>query len=181
MIVNLCQKIKAEKHTTIILLGAQQEVTTSAAKLIAAQMKHPLLTVDLSEVTSKYIGETEKNLKSLFTRAENANSILFFDEADALFGKRTEIGDAHDRYANIDDKYILQEIKDYHGIVILRVRNRNTRGLKVLYPQIILDFNIKVVPQPVKYTGPGFNAKGSDVAMEELNLEHEELKPDDDD
>ena len=75
--------------------------------------------VDLSLVVSKYIGETEKNLSALFTKAENKNWILFFDEADALFGKRMEQNDAHDRHANQEIAYLLQRVEDYPGLVIL--------------------------------------------------------------
>ena len=75
--------------------------------------------VDLSMVVSKYIGETEKNLSRIFDAAERLNVILFFDEADALFGKRTEVKDAHDRYANMETSYLLQRIEEYNGLVIL--------------------------------------------------------------
>jgi SpoVK/Ycf46/Vps4 family AAA+-type ATPase len=75
--------------------------------------------IDLSLVTSKYIGETEKNLARIFDQAKNKNWILFFDEADALFGKRTEISDAHDRYANQEVSYLLQRIEDHDGVVVL--------------------------------------------------------------
>ncbi|MBK8195839.1 MAG: ATP-binding protein, partial [Lewinellaceae bacterium] len=75
--------------------------------------------IDLSTVVSKYIGETEKNLSSLFERAEDKNWILFFDEADALFGKRTNVRDAHDKYANQEVSYLLQRIEEFGGLVIL--------------------------------------------------------------
>ncbi len=78
-----------------------------------------LYKIDLSQVVSKYIGETEKNLDSIFTAAENSNIILFFDEADALFGKRSEVRDSHDRYANIEISYLLQKMEDYEGVAIL--------------------------------------------------------------
>jgi SpoVK/Ycf46/Vps4 family AAA+-type ATPase len=75
-------------------------------------------------VLSKYIGETEKNLAKIFAEAETGNAILFFDEADALFGKRTAVSDAHDRYANIETSYLLQRIEDYEGVVILATNLR---------------------------------------------------------
>jgi SpoVK/Ycf46/Vps4 family AAA+-type ATPase len=75
--------------------------------------------VDLSMVISKFIGETEKNLAGLFDRAEHKDWILFFDEADALFGKRTQVRDAHDRYANQEVSFLLQRIETFHGLVIL--------------------------------------------------------------
>jgi AAA+ superfamily predicted ATPase len=81
--------------------------------------------IDLSMVISKYIGETEKNLEKVFSKAENKNWILFFDEADALFGKRTAIGDAHDKYANQEIAYLLQRLEDYNGLVILSSNMRS--------------------------------------------------------
>ena len=75
--------------------------------------------IDLSQIVSKYIGETEKNLSSLFQLSENKNWILFFDEADALFGKRTEMTDAKDKYANQETSYLLQRIEDFQGLIIL--------------------------------------------------------------
>jgi len=81
--------------------------------------------VDLSMVVSKYIGETEKNLEKVFTKAEHKNWILFFDEADALFGKRTSISDAHDKYANQEIAYLLQRLEDYNGLVILSSNMRS--------------------------------------------------------
>jgi SpoVK/Ycf46/Vps4 family AAA+-type ATPase len=75
-------------------------------------------------VVSKYIGETEKNLDRIFTAAANANAILFFDEADALFGKRSEVHDAHDRYANIEISYLLQKMETYEGLAILATNLR---------------------------------------------------------
>ena len=80
--------------------------------------------IDLSRVVSKYIGETEKNLARLFDKAEHKDWILFFDEADALFGKRTEIRDAHDKYANQEVAYLLQRIESYAGLVILATNQR---------------------------------------------------------
>jgi len=90
-----------------------------AAALLGKRTRLEVYRVDLSRVVSKYIGETEKNLARLFAQAESNNWILFFDEADALFGKRTEVSDAHDRYANQELVYLLQRIEDYPGIVIL--------------------------------------------------------------
>ena len=75
-------------------------------------------------MVSKYIGETEKNLARIFAEARTSNAILFFDEADALFGKRTEVSDAHDRYANIETSYLLQKLEEYEGVVILATNLR---------------------------------------------------------
>jgi hypothetical protein len=96
--------------------GTGKTLTTS---LIGKLIKKDVYRIDLSTIVSKYIGETEKNLERVFERAENFDCILFFDEADALYGKRTNISDAHDRYANQEVAYLLQRIEDYPGLVIL--------------------------------------------------------------
>jgi len=92
---------------------------TMAAEVIANELRLNLYRIDLSAVVSKYIGETEKNLRRLFDAAEDGGAILFFDEADALFGKRSEVKDSHDRYANIEINYLLQRIESYRGLAIL--------------------------------------------------------------
>lgn len=92
---------------------------TMAAQVIAQELNLELYRIDLAQVVSKYIGETEKNLGRIFREAESSNAILFFDEADALFGKRSEVKDAHDRYANIEIAYLLQKIEEYDGISIM--------------------------------------------------------------
>jgi SpoVK/Ycf46/Vps4 family AAA+-type ATPase len=89
------------------------------AAIIGNELNKPVYRVDLSMIISKYIGETEKNLEQLFTRAEVNDWILFFDEADALFGKRTNVRDAHDRYANQEVAYLLKKMEEHNGIVIL--------------------------------------------------------------
>jgi hypothetical protein len=97
---------------------------TLAAEVVAAELQLDLYKVDLSGVVSKYVGETEKNLSRIFQEAETSNAILFFDEADALFGKRTKVSDAHDRYANIETSYLLQRMEAYEGIVVLATNLR---------------------------------------------------------
>jgi ATPase family associated with various cellular activities (AAA)/Winged helix domain, variant len=92
---------------------------TMAAEVIANDLRLNLYRIDLSAVVSKYIGETEKNLRKLFDAAEDGGAILFFDEADALFGKRSEVKDSHDRYANIEINYLLQRMEAYRGLAIL--------------------------------------------------------------
>jgi SpoVK/Ycf46/Vps4 family AAA+-type ATPase len=90
-----------------------------AAEILAADTGLDLYKVDLASVVSKYIGETEKNLARVFDAAETTDAVLLFDEADALFGKRTDVRDSHDRYANIEVDYLLQRIEEYEGTVIL--------------------------------------------------------------
>ncbi len=97
---------------------------TLTATLLGKYTGKDVFRIDLSRVVSKYIGETEKNLSRLFDKAENKNWILFFDEADALFGKRTDIRDAHDKYANQEVAYLLQRIEAYNGLVILATNQR---------------------------------------------------------
>lgn len=85
----------------------------------------PLFKVDLSQVVDKYIGETEKRLEEIFQKAQQSNLILFFDEADSIFGKRSEVKDAKDKYANIETSYILQRIEEYDGVVLLATNYKN--------------------------------------------------------
>jgi len=92
---------------------------TMAAEVIANDLRLHLYRIDLSAVVNKYIGETEKNLRRVFDAAEDSSAILFFDEADALFGKRSEVKDSHDRYANLEISYLLQRIEAYRGLAIL--------------------------------------------------------------
>jgi SpoVK/Ycf46/Vps4 family AAA+-type ATPase len=90
-----------------------------AAEVLANALRLDLYRIDLSSVVSKYIGETEKNLRRVFDAAEDGGAILFFDEADALFGKRSEVKDSHDRYANIEINYLLQRMEQYRGLAVL--------------------------------------------------------------
>jgi SpoVK/Ycf46/Vps4 family AAA+-type ATPase len=92
---------------------------TLAAEVLAKVLDLDLYRIDLSSVVSKYIGETEKNLRRLFDTAEDSGVVLLFDEADALFGKRSEVKDSHDRYANIEINYLLQRLEAYNGLAIL--------------------------------------------------------------
>jgi SpoVK/Ycf46/Vps4 family AAA+-type ATPase len=113
------RKLSRGKGVNALFPGPSGTGKTMAAEIIANQLGLDLYKIDLSAVVSKYIGETEKNLGRVFTAAENANAILFFDEADALFGKRSEVRDAHDRYANIEIAYLLQKMEQYDGLAIL--------------------------------------------------------------
>lgn len=98
---------------------------TFTAQILGNELQKEVYKIDLSMIVSKYIGETEKNLELLFARAEDKNWILFFDEADALFGKRTSVKDAHDKYANQEVSYLLQRIENYNGLVILATNMKN--------------------------------------------------------
>ena len=118
--------ITPKKQTTestggihLLLTGADKKLTDNSSRWLAARMQKDIYRIDLSAVVSKYIGETEKNLDKVFNLAENKNWILFFDEADALFGKRTNVQDAHDKYANQEVAYLLQRIEVFNGIVLI--------------------------------------------------------------
>lgn len=102
-----------------LFTGSSGTGKTMAAQVVAAMLNLPLFRIDLSSVVSKYVGETSKNLERILSQARNMNAVLLFDEADALFGKRTEIKDAHDRFANTDTNYLLQAIEEFPGIAIL--------------------------------------------------------------
>lgn len=107
---------------SVLFTGAGSTDKMLAAEALAAELHLPLYRVDLSQVVSKYIGETEKNLDRVFGAAGSTGSILFFDEADALFGKRTEVQDSHDRYLNIEISYLLQKMESHKGLVILATK-----------------------------------------------------------
>ncbi len=118
------QKLASGAGVTVLFAGPPGTGKTMAAEVITAELGLDLYKIDLSTVVSKYIGETEKNLERIFKEAENSNAILFFDEADALFGKRSEVRDSHDRYANIEISYLLQRMETYEGVTILATNLR---------------------------------------------------------
>jgi SpoVK/Ycf46/Vps4 family AAA+-type ATPase len=113
------QKLSRGKGLNVLFTGASGTGKTMAAEVLAGALALTLHQIDLSTVISKYIGETEQHLSAIFREAESSQTLLFFDEAEALFGKRTEVKDAHDRYANIEVNYLLQRIEQYEGIVVL--------------------------------------------------------------
>ena len=110
---------------TVLFAGKSGTGKTICASVIAQHVGLDLYKIDLSGVVSKYIGETEKNLERIFSTAHAGNTILFFDEADALFGKRSEVKDAHDRFANIETGYLLQKLEEHSGVVILATNLAN--------------------------------------------------------
>ncbi|HEY9694208.1 MAG TPA: ATP-binding protein [Oculatellaceae cyanobacterium] len=118
-------KLSLGKGLNVLFSGSPGTGKTMAAEVIAHQLQLDLYKIDLSQIVSKYIGDTEKNLNRIFTAATNSNAILFFDEADALFGKRSEVQDARDRYANIEVGYLLQKMEEYEGIAILTTNLRS--------------------------------------------------------
>ena len=111
---------------SVLFAGDSGTGKTMAAEAMARELRLDLYRIDLSGVVSKYIGETEKNLRKLFDAAEDGGAILFFDEADALFGKRSEVKDSHDRYANIEINYLLQRMESYRGLAILTTNMKSS-------------------------------------------------------
>ncbi|HSI77830.1 MAG TPA: ATP-binding protein [Lunatimonas sp.] len=118
---------KSKRGLGISALFAGESGTgkTMASEVLANELNLDLYRIDLSQVVNKYIGETEKNLKKIFDAAEGSGAILLFDEADALFGKRSEVKDSHDRYSNIEVSYLLQKMEEYRGLAILTTNMKN--------------------------------------------------------
>lgn len=120
---NLGRKVKPGFRS--LFYGPPGTGKTLTAALLGKQFQKEVYRVDLSQVVSKYIGETEKNLENIFRKAESKNWILFFDEADALFGKRTNVQNSHDKYANQEVSYLLQRVEDFAGLLILASNFKN--------------------------------------------------------
>jgi AAA+ superfamily predicted ATPase len=118
------RRLASGKGLNVLFAGSSGTGKTMAAGILARELGRDLYRIDLSIVVSKYIGETEKQLSLIFREARSSSAMLFFDEADALFGKRSEVKDAHDRYANVEISYLLQKMEDYEGIVILATNLR---------------------------------------------------------
>jgi SpoVK/Ycf46/Vps4 family AAA+-type ATPase len=131
----------SKRGTVLVFAGPAGPAKASAAERFAKETGRTIKRVDLRDVASKYIGETEKNLRKVFADAEAANVILFFDEADALFGKRTDVKDAHDRYANIEGAYLLQRLEDFPGLAIMAISDkRNLDEAFLRRCRFIVDF-----------------------------------------
>jgi SpoVK/Ycf46/Vps4 family AAA+-type ATPase len=116
---------KRSRGRVLLFAGRDAAARRATGAALAADLGRDLLRVDLSSVVSKYIGETEKNLRRLFDAAERSDAVLYFDEADALFGKRTGIKDSHDRYANIELSYLLQRLERFRGLAILATNSKS--------------------------------------------------------
>jgi hypothetical protein len=118
------RKLSRGRGVNALFAGPAGVGKTLAAEVVAGELALDLFVIDLAGVVSKYIGETEKNLDRVFRAAEGADAVLFFDEADALFGKRSEVRDSHDRYANIEISYLLQKVELYDGVAVLATNLR---------------------------------------------------------
>lgn len=141
------KRLALGKGINVLFSGPPGSGKTMAAEVIANEIGLEIYKIDVSQIVSKYIGETEKNLSEIFAEAETSNAILFFDEADALFGKRSDVKDAHDRYANVEISYLLQQMEEYTGIVILATnlnQNIDDAFLRRLHFNIAFPFPEKV-------------------------------------
>lgn len=141
-------KAMNESGISVLFAGLPGTGKTMAAEVLAIKLGLPMFRIDLSQVVNKYIGETEKNLKRVFDAADISDMILFFDEADSLFGKRTEVSDAHDRYANLEISYLLERMERFKGLAILatnRKKDLDEAFLRRL--RYIIDFPLPATEQ----------------------------------
>lgn len=141
------QRFPQGQGVKVLFSGASGTGKTMAAAVIAREVGLDLYAIDLSGIVSKYIGETEKNLDRVFAATHNSNAILFFDECDALFGKRSEVKDAHDRYANIEVAYLLQKMEAHEGAVIMATNfSRNMDQAFARRMQYVIEFPVPDAP-----------------------------------
>lgn len=163
---------KLRKGYRCLFYGPPGTGKTMTACLLGKDTGRDVYRIDLSLVVSKYIGETEKNLSSIFDQAENKNWVLFFDEADALFGKRTSVSDAHDRYANQEVSYLLQRIEDYNGLVLLASNQKdNMDDAFTRRFDNIINFSLPKPDQRLKIWKQSFSEKSKlagDISLKEL-------------
>ena len=145
---------KRPSHDPVLFTGPARTAKLLTARVLAGQLRLPLYRINLSAVVSKYIGETEKNLARIFESAEHGAAILFFDEADALFGKRSEVKDAHDRYLDLEARYLLHQIESYCGLSILamNLEKENLRPAFLRRMQFIVSFPPKNTAKTAKPT-----------------------------
>jgi hypothetical protein len=154
---------------TALFVGESGTGKTLAAEVIAGALGLDLYVIDLSTVVDKYVGETEKNLERVFTGAEGVNGVLFFDEADALFGKRSEVSDARDRYANIEVAYLLQRMESFDGLAILATNLKaNLDDAFARRLSLVVEFNQPEVDERRRLWGKSFGAVplGADVDLD---------------
>ena len=118
-------RTSVQSGVTALIVGSDRVARENAAAALASELEVDLYRVDLGRLVSKYIGETEKNLRLVFDSAERAGAVLLFDEADALFGTRTDVKDAHDRYANIEVGYLLERLESFSGVAILATNTKS--------------------------------------------------------
>ena len=163
------RKLSTGKGMIALFSGVSGTGKTMSAEIIANELGLDLYKINLSAVVSKYIGETEKNLERIFSEAQYTDAILFFDEADALFGKRSEVKDAHDRYANIETAYLLQRTEEYNGLVILASNiKKNMDEAFVRRIHFMVDFPFPEEPERLEIwrrTFPGEAPRAEDIDL----------------
>jgi SpoVK/Ycf46/Vps4 family AAA+-type ATPase len=133
----------------VLLVGNNRTRLRATAAEMAAKLSRQLLPINLAAVISQYIGETEKNLDQILARAEATGVVLFFDEADALFGKRSEVKDSHDRYLNIEADYLVERIEAFGGLVILATNHKEN-----LDPAFLRRLRVEVPLPTASIRGP---------------------------
>jgi SpoVK/Ycf46/Vps4 family AAA+-type ATPase len=150
---------------------------TLAASVVACELGLALYRVDLARIVSKYIGETERNLEAVFAAAESTDVVLLFDEADALFGRRSEVHDAHDRYANLEVAYLLQRMEVYDGVAILStnlLHNLDEAFTRRLDFRVLFPFPAAAERRRIwRLMWPAGERLADDVDLDALALEHE--------
>lgn len=164
------ERVWNESGLTALFAGPPGTGKTMCAEVIANALDLPLYRIDLSQVVNKYIGETEKNLRRLFDAAEASDVILFFDEADSLFGRRTEVKDAHDRYANLEVSYLLERMERFKGLAILatnRKKDLDEAFLRRL--RFLIDFPLPGVDERLRIWKQAMPA-GVDVSAIDFNF-----------
>jgi SpoVK/Ycf46/Vps4 family AAA+-type ATPase len=155
--------------TVALFAGPSGTGKTLAAEVLAGELGLDLYKIDLSAVVSKYIGETEKNLERIFRAAAAGDLVLFFDEADALFGRRSEVSDARDRYANIEIAYLLQRLETYDGLVVLATNlQRNIDQAFLRRISVAIEF---VVPEPAQRRAIWARSFSAGAPCDDLDLD----------
>lgn len=166
----LADRGKSNQRGVALFHGPSGTGKSLAAALLGKRLNRDVYSVDLSQLVSKYIGETEKNLEQLFKNAETKRWILFFDEADTLFGKRTDVKDAHDRYANQEVAYLLQRIATYDGIAILATNMRNNiDDAFIRRLHFVVEFPIPAPPERLRIWKQGLTTYNLPFNSADLN------------
>jgi SpoVK/Ycf46/Vps4 family AAA+-type ATPase len=165
--LGLREKMNEDLGISALFSGPSGTGKTMAAGIIANDLCLNLYRIDLSAVVSKYIGETEKNLRQLFDAAEDGGVILFFDEADALFGKRSEVKDGHDRYANIEINYLLKRVEAFRGLAILATDTKNAIDQAFIRRlRFIVDFSFPSIEQRKQIWEKAFSRNASKLDID---------------
>jgi SpoVK/Ycf46/Vps4 family AAA+-type ATPase len=165
--LGLREKMNEDLGISALFSGPSGTGKTMAAGIIANDLCLNLYRIDLSAVVSKYIGETEKNLRQLFDAAEDGGAILFFDEADALFGKRSEVKDGHDRYANIEINYLLKRVEAFRGLAILATDTKNAIDQAFIRRlRFIVDFSFPSIEQRKQIWEKAFSRNASKLDID---------------